>query len=261
MAITPAYHVGEEELMNLRSLAEEDAEADQDYKSMEESFRVLLRKASELENEEAPSPWTLVWAEDLEEDAQHAAATMADQAEGIRRGVAVLELRPGEEVVVETLRRHTALAGARRAEAAEVVAVVRRLQEKELRRLAAQEHLADQLVPDFLEDVAQMLGASPPPSTPGKLALAALAEGPAVETQEMNARLAGSLRRGAAAFAARPGEEALVAALQRQADCADAARATVEAFTASVRRTRAAGSSPPGGGGALSDVSVSAPSI
>jgi hypothetical protein len=55
--------------------------------------------------------------------------------------------------------------------------------------------------------------------------------------------MAARLRRGAAEFAAsRPGEEALVAALHRQATNADAARDTVQAFTASVRRFRAAGS-------------------
>ncbi|KAF8766327.1 hypothetical protein HU200_007844 [Digitaria exilis] len=54
--------------------------------------------------------------------------------------------------------------------------------------------------------------------------------------EERLAWLAGSLRRGAAAFAA--GEEALVGALQGHAANADAARATVEAFAASVRRLR-----------------------
>jgi len=75
---------------------------------------------------------------------------------------------------------------------------------------------------------------------PDDLALAALVEDEAVRLEERMATLAGRLRRGAAEFAARPGEEALVAALHGQAANADAARATVEAFTASVRRYRAA---------------------
>jgi hypothetical protein len=63
------------------------------------------------------------------------------------------------------------------------------------------------------------------------------------EALRMEERMARRLRRGAAEFAASgPGEEALVAALHRQAANADAARDTVLAFTASVRRFRAAGS-------------------
>jgi hypothetical protein len=75
--------------------------------------------------------------------------------------------------------------------------------------------------------------------TAEEMALAVEVEEAAARKEESLARMADRLRRGAAAA----DEEALVAALRRQAANADAARSTVEAFAASVRRFRAAGSS------------------
>lgn len=244
MAITPAYCVDEEELMSLKSLVETEGEVDDIYRDMEEDFRALLSKAAELGDGDDFSPYEeLEWAESLEGAAREAAETMADQAEGIRRGVPVLALRPGEEAVVEALQRQAVLANARRAEAEEVVAAARRLQEKDLRRLAAEEHLNDPLLLWFLVYFSEKMGPSllrgaclP---TPEELADV---EEAAVRTEERMAWLADRLRCGAAAFAARPGEEALVGALQRQATNADLSLAMVARCTACVRRFRAAGS-------------------
>ncbi|KAL6642636.1 hypothetical protein ACP70R_020817 [Stipagrostis hirtigluma subsp. patula] len=251
MAITPAYYVDEEELMSLKSLVDGEGEVDEMYQDMDEAFRILLRKAAELEtNEEAPSVETLDWAEDLEDAVVEAAAFLADQVEGIRRGVAALALRPGEEALVEELRRHAVLSEAQRADAVAVVAAMRRLRERCLRGLAAREHITDPLPPRFVGYVEDTIkypswpeGCGVP--TPEALAAAAVAEDAAVQEEERMARLAGSLRRGAAEFAARPGEEALAAALERHAASADATRATVEAFTASVRRFQATGKPAP----------------
>ena len=70
-------------------------------------------------------------------------------------------------------------------------------------------------------------------------------ESTVVGMHESIVSLAGRLRRGAAAFAARPGEEALAGALERQAAKEDAVRATVEAFMDTVRRYQDAGSTQP----------------
>ncbi|KAL6641510.1 hypothetical protein ACP70R_019691 [Stipagrostis hirtigluma subsp. patula] len=174
---------------------------------------------------------------------------VGDDADDTARG---LGRRPGEEAFVEALRKQAAYADARCADAQDVAAATRRVQEKNLRRLAAKEHLVDPEMPGFLGFVANETDSSLERGdlpTAEELAVAVEVEDAAVRMEERMGRLAGRLRRGAAAFAARPGEEALVAALQRQAANADAARATVEAFIASVRRFRAAGRSIPDGPG------------
>ncbi|CAN6352362.1 unnamed protein product [Urochloa humidicola] len=188
------------------------------------------------------------------------------------------------EAFLAALRRQAADTAARRADAEEVAALMRMVREKgvrrmanaaepilhpdaaaflaaaggeaeelaALRRMAAAEHLVHPATAAFLGYIAgetDALLARGEAMPAGELALAPHVEDAAVRVEESMATLAGRLRRGAAELAARPGEEALVAALHMQAASADAARATVEPFTASVRRFRAAagggGSAPP----------------
>ncbi|CAO2177862.1 unnamed protein product [Urochloa humidicola] len=116
-------------------------------------------------------------------------------------------------------------------------------EEELMRRLAAEEYLVHPVVEAFLGYVAgetDALVARGGAMPADELTLAPQVEDMAVRMEENMAALAGRLRRGAVEFAPRPGEEALVAALHRQAASTDAARATAEAFTASVRRFRAA---------------------
>ncbi|KAF8728196.1 hypothetical protein HU200_018784 [Digitaria exilis] len=193
-------------------------------------------------------PEEVEWATGLEGTARQMAREMGELAADIRRGVAVLALRPGEDAAVEGLERQGALADARRADAEALVDATRRLQEKDLRRLAAAEHRVDPawlvVVKGMAEYLDSALGDGHAP-TPEEVALVAVMEGRVKGADGSMARLAGRLRRGAAEFfAARLGEEeALVGALLRQADRADAVRATVEAFMDSLRRFRDAGSS------------------
>ncbi|CAN6357013.1 unnamed protein product [Urochloa humidicola] len=103
-----------------------------------------------------------------------------------------------------------------------------------LRRMAAAEHLVHPATAAFLGYIASetdALLARGEALPAGELALAPEVEGMAA--------LSGRLRRGAAELFAGE-EEELAAALHRHAADADAARAEVEAFTASVRRFRAA---------------------
>ncbi|CAN6343823.1 unnamed protein product [Urochloa humidicola] len=183
------------------------------------------------------------------------------------------------------LRRQAAGTAARRADAEEVAALTRlvRLQEVQkmaeageplhpdaaaflaatgettgasseelaLRRIAAAEHLVRPATAAFLGYIAgetDALLARGEAMPADELAMAPQAEDMAVRMEETMAELARRLRRGAVEFA---GDEDLTAALHRQAANADAARATVEAFTASVRRFRAAAGNalPPNGTG------------
>ncbi|KAF8689209.1 hypothetical protein HU200_041995 [Digitaria exilis] len=192
-------------------------------------------------------PEEVAWATGLEGTARQMAREMGELAADIRRGVAVLALRPGEEAAVEGLERQAALADARRADAVALVAATRRLQEKDLRRLAAAEHLVDPawlvVVKGMAEYLDSALGDGHAP-TPEEVALVVVMEGRVKGADGSMARLAERLRRGAVEFfAARSGEEALVGALQSQAAKADAVRATAEAFMDSLRRFQDAGSS------------------
>ncbi|CAN6338948.1 unnamed protein product [Urochloa humidicola] len=119
-----------------------------------------------------------------------------------------------------------------------------------MRRMAAAEHLVHPATAAFLGYIAGETDASiargeAPPAD--ELALAPEVEDAAARAEETMAALARRLRRGAAGLFAGDDEALVVAALHRHADNADAARAAVEAFTASVRRFRAAaaGSAPP----------------
>ena len=162
--------------------------------------------------------------------------------------------RPGEEAFAAALRRQAASTGAGLADAEWLATATRRLRERELRRLAVAEHVAHPDTASFLGHIARETDASlarGEAPAPEELALAAQVEAAAVRMEQWLAALAARLRRGAAEFAEEE-EAALVAALERQAAKADAARAAVEAFTASVRRFRDAGGSalPPASGAA-----------
>ncbi|RLN16082.1 hypothetical protein C2845_PM02G19090 [Panicum miliaceum] len=264
MAITPPYCVDEEELMSLKSLLEEDdydAAADRD---IEEMMRSCLSMAAKLQDVEVLPPEAVAWVAGVEGTAAQMARTMGALAEDIRRGVAVLALRPGEEAAVEALRKQAALADARRDGGKELLAATRLLQEKDLRRLAAAEHLVDPERVVVVRCMAEVLdsdladGIVP---TPGEVAAAAVLDSTVVGMHERMVCLAGRFRRGAAAFEARPGEEALVGALERQAAKADAVHATVEAFMDTVRRYQDAGSSQPAKAGAADVIDPSSISL
>lgn len=230
----------------------ETQSAADDVIGMGEDFSALLCKVAELEAVEAPSPPDeLAWAESLEGAVTEAAEAMADEAENVRRGVAVLALRPGEAATVAALRMLAALTDARRAEAEEVAAAARRLQEKNLWSLAARE--------DDPDDLSWLLGGvagrgTMGPSVREGAGLAALAPeggspswtaGALVRADGREDGLAGRQPqarrvgvRGEARRRRGGGARRLVGALRRQAASVDAARAVVEAFTGSVRRLR-----------------------
>ncbi|KAK3153379.1 hypothetical protein QOZ80_2BG0171540 [Eleusine coracana subsp. coracana] len=232
----------EELLLSLRSLVADDA--DEIDARLAEYLSALRAWAVELLKLDALSSEWWDWAEDIEAIARETAEDMAEQAEEMRRGAAALSsLRSGEEAHVVSLRKRAAFSDALGADAADVAAAARRLQEKELRRVAAQEDVVTHQMAGFLGYIAAetdaLLETGHVP-TPDDLEAAARVDGSASGKEQRMATLAARLTRGAAAFAARPGEEPLVAALRRQAANADAARATVEAFRASVRRVQAA---------------------
>lgn len=176
-----------------------------------------------------PSEWW-DWAEDIETIAGQTVECMRRGAEDMRRGAEALSLRPGEEAFAGALRKRAALSDTLGADAADVAAATRRLQEKKLRRLAALEDVVTHEMAGFLGYVVAetdaVLGTGHVP-TPEELDAAVTADASAADREERMATLAARLRRGAAAFVARPGDEALIAALLRQAANADAARATV----------------------------------
>ncbi|TVU02196.1 hypothetical protein EJB05_52339, partial [Eragrostis curvula] len=173
------------------------------------------------------------WAEATEDVARQMAKDMAEEAERIVRGA---------EAFVAALRKQVAFSDALRADAEDLAAATRRMQEKSLRRLAAAEveRIVEPGVPGFLRAASEKTDSSLERGhvpTPDELAKAAAAE----DAAAMLARMSDRLTRRAAA--ARDGEEAFVGGLRRQAANADAARATVEDFAASVRRFRAAAGS------------------
>ncbi|RLN29572.1 hypothetical protein C2845_PM05G01970 [Panicum miliaceum] len=208
MAIAAAYfHEDDEEMIAaLRELVEDGAD---DTRGLGEDLRALRAKAAALEDTDALTPESWDWAENVERVARRAAETMAEEAHDIvQRALPLLSRRPGEEAFMAALRRQAATASALRADA-----------EEDLRRLAAAEHLVDPDTEGFLGDVARETDASLERGevpAPDDLAVAALVEDEAVRLEERMATLAGRLRRGAAEFAARPGEEALVDALHGQ---------------------------------------------
>lgn len=122
-----------------------------------------------------------------------------------------------------------------------------------MRRLAAKEHLVSPAMAGFLGKLASRTDSSVDQegyvTAPEEMAVAAQVEDAAARAVEGMGRVAGRLRRGAAAAVMKGNEEALVDALLRQAVVADAARATIETFAAAVRRFLAAAAGGGSGGG------------
>ncbi|CAN6335005.1 unnamed protein product [Urochloa humidicola] len=267
----------EEMIMSLWELVYDGG--DVDNQNLEAYLLNLRSTAVALLLDTAPlSPESWRWAEGAELAARGAAETLAEEAADIHRALSLLSRLPVQEeaeAFLAALRRQAAGTAARCADAEEVAALTRlvRLQEVQkmaeageplhpdaaaflaatgdttgasseelpLRRIAAAEHLVRPATAAFLgyiageTDAFLARGETMPAD---ELAMAPQAEDMAVRMEETMAELARRLRRGAAEFA---GDEELAAALHRQAANADAARTTVEAFTASVRRFRAAG--------------------
>ncbi|RCV19469.1 hypothetical protein SETIT_3G387200v2 [Setaria italica] len=217
------YDDDEEMLAALRELVEDD-----DDQGLAEDFRALRSVAVPLENASALSPEFWDWVDSVELIALRAAEILAREAADIQRALSLLSRRPGpeDEAFVAALRRQAVSTAARRADTEGFAATTRRIREKELRRMAAVEHLVHPTTAGFLgyiageTDASLARGEAPDAD---ELALAPQVEDAAAPVQ----------RGGVRGEAARPGEENLVAALERQAATADAARATVAAFTAS----------------------------
>ncbi|KAG2576481.1 hypothetical protein PVAP13_6NG026483, partial [Panicum virgatum] len=234
MAAPAINEADEQMIMALRELVEDDK--DDGDQGLEGDLRDLRSMAAALEGAESLTSQSWNWVEGVERIARRAAGTLARMAADIQRGLSLVARRPGEEA--EWLATAT-----------------RRLRERELRRLAVAEHVAHPDTASLLGHIARETDASlarGEAPAPVELALAAQVEAAAVRMEQWLAALVARLRRGAAEFAEEEEEEALVAALERQAAKADAARAAVEAFTASVRRFRDAGGSalPPASGAA-----------
>ncbi|KAF8692131.1 hypothetical protein HU200_039736 [Digitaria exilis] len=246
----PAIDEADEEwmIMALRELVEDDGD-----QGLEGDLRGMRSMAASLEGAASLTPQSWSWVEHAESMATEAAGILAREAADIQRGLSLVSRRPGEEAFAAALRRQAAVTGAGLADAEWLAAAARRIRVRELRRVAAAEHVAHPDTAAFLGHIARETDASlargEVPAAE-ELALAEQAEAAAVRMEQRLAALAGRLRRGAAEFAEVEEEAALVAALERQAGKADAALGAVEAFTASVRRFRAAGGGG-GGGGAL----------
>jgi hypothetical protein len=252
MAAPAINEADERMIMALRELVEDDE--DDGDQGLEGDLRDLRSMAAALEGAESLTSQSWNWVEGVERIARRAAGTLARMAADIQRGLSLVARRPGEEAFAAALRRQAASTGAGLADAEWLATATRRLRERELRRLAVAEHVAHPDTASFLGHIARETDASlarGEAPAPEELALAAQVEAAAVRMEQWLAALAARLRRGAAEFA-EDEEAALVAALERQAAKADAARAAVEAFTASVRRFRDAGGSalPPASGAA-----------
>lgn len=185
-----------------------------------------------------PESWD--WAEGVEAVDKWAAERMAQEEEAIHHALSsssssstVLSHRPGEEE--NALRAEAARVGARRADAEEIAAAARRLRETDLRRLAADAETGS---------YSYILMLTHEELT----AVTARMEVVAVGMEAWMACLAARLTRGAAEFAARPGEEAFVAAMRKEAAKADEARSALARYQAAA--AAAAGSLHPAGGGA-----------
>ena len=252
MAAPAINEADERMIMALRELVEDDE--DDGDQGLEGDLRDLRSMAAALERAESLTSQSWNWVEGVERIARRAAGTLARMAADIQRGLSLVARRPGEEAFAAVLRRQAASTGAGLADAEWLATATRRLRERELRRLAVAEHVAHPDTASFLGHIARETDASlarGEAPAPEELALAAQVEAAAVRMEQWLAALAARLRRGAAEFFEEE-EAALVAALERQAAKADAARAAVEAFTASVRRFRDAGGSalPPASGAA-----------
>ncbi|CAL4890993.1 unnamed protein product [Urochloa decumbens] len=237
---------------------------------------LLLQQLQDTALPLSPESWR--WVDGVEETALGAAEMLAGQAAEIHRALSPRRW-PADDAEAEAaaflaaLRRQAEYTAARQTDAEDVAALTHLIREKEMQRmaergllhpdvaalldtgettgaseeeeglmqmLAVAEYLVHPAAAALLGYVAGKTDALLARVPAEELALAPQVKDMAVRVEASMAALAGRLRRGAAEFAARPGEEAFAAALHRQAASADATRATVETFTASVRRFRAA---------------------
>ncbi|XP_022680906.1 uncharacterized protein LOC101756197 [Setaria italica] len=198
------YDDDEEMLAALRELVEDD-----DDQGLAEDFRALRSVAVPLENASALSPEFWDWVDSVELIALRAAEILAREAADIQRALSLLSRRPGpeDEAFVAALRRQAVSTAARRADTEGFAATTRRIREKELRRMAAVEHLVHPTTAGFLgyiageTDASLARGEAPDAD---ELALAPQVEDAAVWMEESMAALAGRLRCSVAEFAARP---------------------------------------------------------
>lgn len=218
MAIAPAYsslHDEEEQmqimsLTNLHMVENDDAAADDDDAGLEKDLKALRASVAALQDEDddvlPAESWD--WAEGVEAVAQRAAEVMARELEDIQRALSSSSVLPGEEEEAAALR----------ADAEEIAAAARRLMETDLRRLAADAETGSYSYILTHEEMA----------VAARMDVVAVA----AHMEEWMASLAARLNRGAAAFAATPGEEAFVAAMRMEAAKADDARSVLAWYRA-----------------------------
>lgn len=242
-----AYSWSEEEL---RSMGDSEEDVDRD---VEEYLRAIKSEAVALQGYVGfPSPDKVAWAAGVHDTAVWFAQMMAEDGEDFRYGVTVFAGRPGEEALVEALRKRAAWADARRAEAEEIADATRGLHEKERRRMKEREDLllhlrrieeeediidaedarilwsmCDKDPGRFLRYVSEatpVLAVGNVPS-PEEVAAAARAEGEGMWLMQKMAGLVEKLRRGARVYTGRPCQETLLEALQKPCRvCGGAAR-------------------------------------
>lgn len=197
-------------LTNLHMVENDDAAADDDDAGLEKDLKALRASVAALQDEDddvlPAESWD--WAEGVEAVAQRAAEVMARELEDIQRALSSSSVLPGEEEEAAALR----------ADAEEIAAAARRLMETDLRRLAADAETGSYSYILTHEEMA----------VAARMDVVAVA----AHMEEWMASLAARLNRGAAAFAATPGEEAFVAAMRMEAAKADDARSVLAWYRA-----------------------------
>uniref|UniRef100_I1P407 Uncharacterized protein n=1 Tax=Oryza glaberrima TaxID=4538 RepID=I1P407_ORYGL len=218
---------------DLRELIDElmntGPEDEADNRDFEESMATVLSMVTDyLDDPDPPSPELADWAAAAESGAQKVADGLASRVENLRRGLSVFAGtgRPEEAV----LRKHAAWTDARR------------LREKDLRSLAARGGLVNPRMAELIASVSDAMesdvrhGHVP---SPAQLAEVERLEGRVAVASVRAILLKVKLTRGAAAFAGRPGEEALAQALRGHAAAGEAQLAAARAFAGALRRFRA----------------------
>ncbi|EES16353.1 hypothetical protein BDA96_08G183700 [Sorghum bicolor] len=222
MAIAPAYSSlhDEEEQMQIMSLTNLHMVENDDDAGLEKDLKALRASVAALQDEDddvlPAESWD--WAEGVEAVAQRAAEVMARELEDIQRALSSSSVLPGEEEEAAALRAEARRVGALRADAEEIAAAARRLMETDLRRLAADAETGSYSYILTHEEMA----------VAARMDVVAVA----AHMEEWMASLAARLNRGAAAFAATPGEEAFVAAMRMEAAKADDARSVLAWYRA-----------------------------
>lgn len=209
----------------LRSMAAADDLIDE---ADTELFRALHDTLA-VEEGKIPSPEQVATAARAELPLLSAVECMDDMVEELRSGAASFASRPGEEALVEALLSKAASVEVVRAGVMATVDAARLMQEDDLRRMAATDE--DVVDPEETRAIQQasrnmalaMSAVAAPTHEQAFAAAAATAIGEyaaEVMMAEMT-ELAGRLRKGAAEFASRPGEEAVAMALQSKTASAE----------------------------------------